>query len=117
MPSCDSSTKNLIDWILDQPWRAPVNLVTGEALPYCVNEPASPTTKHSSPASDPDSPAPLHVQILEQEILTLSPPLPSQLATPVVHCSTPPSEEEAQAQTSPKESSKDDENDFPIGEG
>jgi hypothetical protein len=93
------------------------NLITREALPYHMNEPASTTTSLNSPASDPDSPAPLHVQILEHEILALSPPPPSQPVTPVIHCSTPLSEEEAQAQTSPAESSEDDKDDFPIGEG
>jgi hypothetical protein len=117
MPSRNSSTENLVERILDQPWRVPVNPATGEALPYCVNKLASPTTEHSSPAPNPDSPAPLHVQILEWEILALSPPPPSQPATPIVHHNTPPSEEEAQAQTSPVESSEDNKDNFPIGEG
>jgi hypothetical protein len=78
MPSCDSSTENLVNHILNQPWRSPTNLVTGEAIPYCMNDHAPPTTGPSSPkASNTDSPAPLHVQILEQEILALSLPPPS----------------------------------------
>jgi Chromo (CHRromatin Organisation MOdifier) domain len=44
MPSCNSSTENLVDHILNQPWRSPTNLVTGEAIPYCMNNYASPTT-------------------------------------------------------------------------
>jgi Chromo (CHRromatin Organisation MOdifier) domain len=38
MPSCNSSIENLIDQILDQPWRSPTNPVTREVIPYhCYN--------------------------------------------------------------------------------
>jgi hypothetical protein len=115
MPSHDSSAKNVVDPILDQPWRSPTNPITGEVIPYRTEDAPS-TTNQDSPtpaASSTNS----HIQILERKILALSPPPPSQPVTPIVHHSTPPLEEEAQAQTSPTESSKDDEEDFPIGEG
>jgi hypothetical protein len=54
MPSHDSSTENLVDQILDQPWRSPLNPATGEPMPYST---ASPTTDPSSPTSGQDSPA------------------------------------------------------------
>jgi hypothetical protein len=73
MPSHDSSTKNLVDRILDQPWRSPLNPTTGEPMPYST---ASPTTGPSSPVSDQGSPVLPQVQILEQEVPALSlPPL------------------------------------------
>jgi hypothetical protein len=68
MPSHNSSTENLIDQILNQPWRSPTNPVTGEVIPYCTNDVTTPTTGPNSPTSKPNSansPAPLHVQILE----------------------------------------------------
>jgi hypothetical protein len=82
MPSRDSSTENLVDRILDQPWRSPINPTMGEPMPYNT---ASPTIGPTSPAPSQGSPVPPHVQILEQEVLALSPPPPSQPLTPVVH--------------------------------
>jgi hypothetical protein len=74
MPSHNSSTENLVDRILNQPWRSPINPTTGEPMPYNT---ASPTTGPTSPAPSQGSPVPPHVQILEQEVLALSPPPPS----------------------------------------
>jgi hypothetical protein len=109
MPSCDSSTENLVDQILDQPWRSPLNPATGEPMPYNA---ASPTTGPNSPTSDQGSPAPPQEQILEQEVPALSPPLPSQPLTPEVHRSSPPSSDK---DTPP--ASKDNDDDMPLGEG
>jgi hypothetical protein len=89
-------------------------------VPYCTSNATSPTIDPSSPTpedSNADSPTPLHIQILEQEILALSLLPPSRPATPVIHHSPPPSEEEEQPQTTPTSSSEDDKDDFPIGEG
>jgi hypothetical protein len=101
MPSCDSSTKNLVDRILDQPWRSPLNPATGEPMPYNT---ASPGTGPASPAPSQGGP------ISEQEVPALFPPPPSRPVTPVVHRSPPPSSDNS---TSPDE----DDNDMPIGEG
>jgi hypothetical protein len=110
MPSYDSSTKNLVDQILDQLWRSLINPATGEPMPYNT---ASPTTGPTSPAPSQGSPVPPHVQILEQEVLALSPPPPSQPLTPVVHQSPPPSSDNV---TPPVPEDKDD-NNMPLGEG
>jgi hypothetical protein len=61
MPSHDSSAENLVDRILDQPWRSPVNPTTGEPMPYNT----------TSPSLAPTSPVPSQG---DQEILALSPP-------------------------------------------
>jgi Chromo (CHRromatin Organisation MOdifier) domain len=108
MPSRDSSTENLVDQILNQPWRSPLNPTTGEPMPYST---ASPSTNLSSPVSGQNSPAPPQAQTSEQEIPALSPPPPSRPLTPVVwRNSPPPSDDDAH----PKE---DDNNDMPPGEG
>jgi Chromo (CHRromatin Organisation MOdifier) domain len=78
MPSHNSSTENLVNRILNQPWRSPTNPITSEALPYCIDQqastgPSSPTPKGSN-SEDITLP---HIQMLEREILALSPPLPS----------------------------------------
>jgi hypothetical protein len=65
MPSRDSSTENLVEQILDQLWRSPLNPATGEPMPYST---ASPTTGPTSPTSNQDDP------ISEHEIPRLSPP-------------------------------------------
>jgi Chromo (CHRromatin Organisation MOdifier) domain len=101
MPSRDSSTENLVDRILDQPWRSPVNPAMGEPMPYNT---ASPTTGPTSPASGQGSP------ISEHGVPALSPPPPSQPATPVVHRSPPPSSDN-------NVPSDEDDNDMPLGEG
>jgi hypothetical protein len=78
MPSCDSSTENLVDRILDQPWRSPTNPITGEALPYRIDQQASTGLNSPTPeGSNSKDVTPPHIQMLEREILTLSPPLPS----------------------------------------
>jgi Chromo (CHRromatin Organisation MOdifier) domain len=111
MPSQDSSTENLVDQILDQLWRSLANLATGELMPYNT---ASSTDDPSSPTPSQGSPLPPHVQILEREILALSPPPPSQPVTPVVHQgSPPPSDSQPDNITPPLP--KDD--DTPLGEG
>jgi Chromo (CHRromatin Organisation MOdifier) domain len=74
MPSRNSSTENLVDQILDQPWRSPINPAMGEPMPYNT---VSPTTGLTSPTPSQGSPVPPHIQILEQEVLVLSPPPPS----------------------------------------
>jgi hypothetical protein len=81
MPSRDSSTENLVDQILNQPWRSPLNPAMGEPMPYST---ASPPTNPSSPVSDQNSPAPSQMQALEQEVPALSLPPPSRPLTPVV---------------------------------
>jgi hypothetical protein len=101
MPSHDSSTENLVDQILDQPWRSLVNPVMGEPMPYNM---ASPTTGPTSPAPSQGGP------ISEHEIPALSPPPLSRPATPVIHQSPPPSSD------NDAPSDKDD-NDIPLGEG
>jgi Chromo (CHRromatin Organisation MOdifier) domain len=101
MPSHDSSTENLVDQILDQPWRSPLNPATGESMPYNTT---SPSTGPASPTPSQGNP------ISEQEIPVLSPPPPSRLATPVVHQSPPPSSDN-------DSSSNEDNNDIPLGEG
>jgi Chromo (CHRromatin Organisation MOdifier) domain len=53
MPSRDSSTENLVDRILDQPWRSPMNPATREPMSY---EATSPTNEPSQPASRQSSP-------------------------------------------------------------
>jgi Chromo (CHRromatin Organisation MOdifier) domain len=68
MPSCDSSAENLIDKILDQPWRSPLNPTTGEPMQYRI----------ASPSTAPTSPAPSQGGLIpEQGIPALSPPPPS----------------------------------------
>jgi Chromo (CHRromatin Organisation MOdifier) domain len=106
MPSRDSSTENLVDQILDQPWRSPLNPATGETMPYSTE---SPPTNPSSPVSGQDSPASPRAQASEQEIPALSPPPPSRPLTPVVQQnSPPPSDDDAH----PK-----DNDDIPPGKG
>jgi Chromo (CHRromatin Organisation MOdifier) domain len=80
MPSRDSSTENLVDQILNQPWRSPVNPATGEPMRYEV---ASSTDEPSRPASCQSSPP--REQTPAQEIPALSPPPPSRPITPEVH--------------------------------
>jgi hypothetical protein len=105
MPSRDSSTENLVDQILDQPWRSPLNPVTGEPMPYSTESPPT-----SSPTSGRESPVPPQTQTLEQEIPALSPPPPSRPLTPVVRQNSPPlSDEEVH--------SREDDDDMPPGEG
>jgi hypothetical protein len=94
MPSRDSSTENLVDRILDQPWRSPLNPAMGEPMPY---DTTSSTPSQSSPSA-------------EQEVPALSPPPPSRPVTPIVHRSPPPS-------SSDNASSDEDDNDMPLGEG
>jgi hypothetical protein len=69
-------------------------------MPYSI---ASPTTGPTSPASDQNDP------VSEHKVPRLSPPPSSRPATPVVHRSPPPSDNDAP--------SDEDDNDMPLGEG